>query len=304
MTISSGNFSKLLMPGLYSVWGVKYNDWDKEYPNLVEVTTSKKRYEELVGYSGLGLLSVKAEGAPVTYDTSRQGLVQRSIHNVYSSGFMITREMYDDNQYDSSVLGLKDTKELAKAANQTLETVVANVYNRAQNSSYTFSDGKVLCATDHGNLAGGTWQNRPTNNADLSELAVEQACITIGKWTNDRGMKAKILPQRLVGPVDLQFEMNRLLKTEKQVDTANNTISAIYNMGVFPKGYAVNHYLTDTDAWFIRTDVTDGAILFMRDNVEFANGSDFETENAKFLVRVRFSVTVGDPRTTYGSAGA
>jgi len=302
MSISSASFSKLLWPGLNSIWGDNYNRWPNEYLGLFTKETDSRRYVEDQLVSGLGLLSAKPEGAPIMYDTARQGFTQRYVHSVYASGFVITREMFDDDQY--GVMGKKETLNLNEAAMQTTETVCANVYNRGFNPAYTFADGVEFFSTAHVNVAGGTFQNELTTAADLSEAAVEQACIDIGKWTDDRGLKAALKPVKLCVPVELRFEAERLLKTEYRVDTANNDISAIYHMGMFPQGWSENHYLTDPDAWFIRTDAKDGAKYFERDAYQFSQDNDFETENAKYKVRGRFSAGVTNVKTSFGSPGA
>jgi len=206
--------------------------------------------------------------------------------------------MFEDDLYD--VVGERRARGLAFSMRQTKETIAANVYNRAFNSSYTYADGKELLATDHPNVAGGTWANELTTASDLSEAALEQACIDIMKYTNDRGLKIAVRPKNLIVPVDLWPEATKLLETQYEMGTNNNTISIVYKK--FP--LIVNHYLTDTDAWFLRTDVSDGMKYFERRGDKFDTDNDFDTENAKFKATARYSFGATDPRGLFGSPGA
>jgi phage major head subunit gpT-like protein len=302
--ITTGNFAKALYPGVSAWYGQGYNEHKVEYTDLVDVETSRRAYEEDVGITGLGLAPVKTEGNGISYDTERQAFITRYIHAVYALGFIITREMVEDDLY--AVAGKRKAKGLAFSLRQTKETVVANLYNRAFNSTYVGGDGVELCSLLHPNFAGGTWANEPSTAVDLSEAALEQACIDIMKWTNDRGLKIAMMPQTLVVPVDLVFEAERILKTPSRVGTADNDINALYAMGKFPGGIKANHYLTDTDAWFLRTNTggTQGLKLYQRRKMEFGIDNDFDTENAKFKASERFSVGWTDPRAIYGSPGA
>jgi len=304
MAITTGNFAKALYPGVSAWYGQAYDEHKVEYTDLVDVTTSRRAYEEDVGVTSFGLAPIKSEGNAISYDTERQAFITRYIHAVYALGFVITREMVEDDLY--SMAGKRKAKGLAFSLRQTKETVVANLYNRAFNSSYTGGDGVELCSLLHPNFAGGTWANEPTTDVDLSEAALEQACIDIGKWTNDRGLKISAMPQSLVVPVDLVFEAERILKTPSRVGTADNDINALYAMGKFPQGIKVNHYLTDTDAWFLRTNPggTEGLKMYQRRKMEFALDNDFDTENAKYKATERYSVGWTDPRALYGSTGA
>lgn len=301
--ITSGSFAKALWPGVNAWWGEQYNEHKEQYPDLFTVEKVGERgWVEDVGVSGFGLAKVKNQGGSISYDEMRQSYITRYTHAVYGLGFVITRETYEDSMYD--VVGKRDAKSLAFSVRQTMETVPANVYNRAFNSSYTGGDSKELCATDHPNFSGGTWANELTTAADLSEAALEQACIDIMKWTNDRGLKISVKPQSLIVPPDLVYEAERILKSPYRVGTGDNDINALYSMGKFPKGIKVNHYLTDADAWFIRTDVLNGMKFFLRRAVEFGVDNDFDTENAKYKATVRFSAGWTDPRGLYGSPGA
>lgn len=300
--INTGTFTKALWPGVNAWYGKVYDEFKPEWPDLFDKHTSRRAYEEDVGVTGFGLASVKPEGQPITYDSVSQGFTTRYTHVVYANGFVITEEMVDDDLYD--VIGKARAEALAFSMRSTKETVAANVYNRAFNSSYTFGDGKEMCATDHPNVTGGTWSNELTTAAALSEAALEQACIDLMKFTNDRGLKINVQPQSLIIPVDLLFEAERILKTDGRVGTANNDINALRVMGKFPKGVKVNHYLTSTTAWFIRTNAPNGLKLFERKADSFAADNDFDTSNAKFKASMRFSVGITDPRAIFGTPGA
>lgn len=300
MTITTGSFAKLLWPGLNEIYGKAYKDWTEEYSQFFEVKDSNKAWEEDLFVSSFGLLTRRGEGAPIQYDTEHQGFLTRYTHAEYAGGFKITRNMLEDDQY--SMVGERKAKGLARSEKQTRETVAANVLNRAFNSSYTGGDGLELCSTAHINVAGGTWANELTTAADISEAALEQACIDIGKWTDDRGLKIAAKPMKLIVPVDLDFETNKIMKTEYEVGTANNTVNIVRSR--FPGGVLVSHYLTDTDAWFIKTDVDNGLKFFSRRAPQFETENDWDTDNAKYKVTTRYSVGWSDPRGIYGSPGA
>lgn len=300
MPITSSSFAKALYPGVNAWYGKGYNDYPVEYTDLFDKYTSKRAWEEDVSVSSFGLAQVKGEGAPIAYDTEMQGFIDRYTHVEYGLGFMITRNMVDDDLYD--IVGERKAKGLAKSMRQTKETVAANVYNRAFNSSYTFGDGQQLIDNDHPNVAGGTWSNRPTTYADLSESALEQAVIDIAKFTDDRGLKMSLRIKSLIIPVDLDFEAAKILQTEFEVGTANNTRNIVRSrFGMKP---VINHYLTDTDAWFIRTDADHGMKYFERRADSFDMDNDFDTDNAKFKATGRYSFGASEKRSLYGSQGA
>jgi len=302
MAITSSSFAKLLWPGLNSIYGKAYSEHSVEYTDLFDEFKSSRAYEEDLGVSSFGLASQKGEGNSIAYDEEQQAFLTRYSHVVYGLGFVITREMVEDDQYGQ--VGDRRSRALAFSMRQTKETVGANVYNRAFNSSYVGGDGLEMCSTAHLNYAGGTWANELTTAADLSEAALEQACIDIMKFTNDRGLKISVMPQSLIIPSDLVFEAERILKSPYRVGTADNDINAIKQMGKFPGGIKVNHYLTDSDAWFIRTNVKDGLKCFNRRPMAFAVDNDFDTENAKFKATERYSFGWTDPRAIFGSPGA
>lgn len=299
--INTGSIAKLLWPGLNAVWGKEYVEHPVECRDLFDMETSEKAYEEEVLVPGFGLAPVKAEGASVQYDSTSQGYVSRYTHIAYGLGFIVTREAIDDNQYEKKALG--STRDLAFSFRQTKENVAANVYNRAFNSSYTGGDGKELLATDHP-IQGGTFSNELATPADLSEAALEDICVQIMNAVNDRGLKISLMPRSLIVPTALTFEATRILKSQLQNDTANNAINALRSMGMFPEGVKINHYLTDADAWFVRTNAPRGMKMFSRTAAEFAQDNDFDTSNLKYKGYERYSVGWTDPRGLYGSAGS
>jgi phage major head subunit gpT-like protein len=300
--ITTSHFGKALWPGINAWYGKAYEDYPVEYTDLFDTFKSSKAFEEDVMVSSFGLAPVKEEGAPIQYDSEQQGFISRYSHVTYALGFVITREMFDDDQYD--IVGQRRAQALARSMRQTKETVAANVYNRAFNSSYTGGDGKELCATDHPNVAGGTWSNELTTAADLSEAALEQAVIDMMAWTDDRGLLIAAMPEKLILPPELIFEAERILETPLRVGTADNDVNALKNLGKFRGGVTVNHYLTDADAWFIRTNVANGMKHFERKADSFAEDNDFDTDNAKFKASARYSFGWSDPRGIFGSPGA
>lgn len=299
--VTSSSFAKLLWPGLNAVYGTTYKDYPEEWTQLFEKNKSDRAYEEDLGYSGLGLASVKAEGAPITYDSDRQGFTTRYNHVTYAHGFIITREMYEDNQYQQ--VGARKAGALARSLKRTKEIVGANIFNRAFTAGYTGGDGVVLLSNAHVNVSGGTYSNILATAADLSEAALEQACIDIWAFTDDRGLLIAAKPKSLVIHPSNQFEAKRILGTDGQVYSADNTLNAVKTMGVIPE-VITNHYLTDADAWFIKTDVTDGLKYFERRGDAFEMDNDFDTENAKFKATGRYSFGWSDPRALYGTPGA
>lgn len=300
-TINSGSFAKALWPGVNAWYGKAYSDYPEEYLSLFEKNTSNKAWEEDVGISSFGLAVQKGEGAPISYDTERQGFTTRYQHVVFALGFIITKEAYDDDQYE--IVGKRKANGLARSIRQTKEIVGANVYNRAFNATYVGGDGVSMVNAAHVNVTGGTWSNQIATAADVSEAALEQAAIDIAGFTDDRGLIIAARPESLVIPRQLIYEVRRILGTDGRVGTDNNDLNALKTMGVIPK-VITNHYLTDTDAWFIRTDVKEGLKYFERDADSFDMDNDFDTDNAKYKARSRYSFGWTDPRAIYGSAGA
>lgn len=298
--INTGSFGKALWPGVNKWYGDAYNEFPVEWTDIYEQHKSRKAFEEDISTSMFGLAVQKGEGQSVSYDGAQQGFLDRYTHAVYALGFYITKEMVEDDLYD--VIGKKRAQALAFSIRQTKEVLAANVVNRAFTAGYTFGDGKTLCATDHPNVAGGTYSNKMTTDADISEAALEQACIDIQGYTDDRGKRIAVRPQRLIVPYTLDFEANRILRTEYEVGTNNNTVNVVRSR--FPGGAKINHYLTDTDAWFIITDVKDGMKYFERRGDSFDQDDDFDTDNAKFKAQFRASWGCSDKRSIYGSQGA
>jgi hypothetical protein len=299
MPVNTNTLSKLLWPGINKIWGEAYPDYKPEWSEIFTKYSSDRNWEEDVGMSGFGLLSVKGEGSPITYDTMKQGYTTRYIHTVVGGGFMITREAMEDNLYKTQAD--KKARALAKAEHQTRETYGANILNRAFNSSYTYGDAKELCATDHPNVSGGTFANELSTPAMLSEAAVEDMSIAIWAFTDDRGLKAALKPRKLIIPPAYAYEADRLFNSTGRVGTANNDKNTM--KGFFSDGYVVNHYLTSTTAFFILTDAQDGLKYFERRAAEFKADNDFDTENAKFKVTARYVFGATDPRCIFGSTG-
>ena len=303
--ITTNNFAKDLIPGVKTWFGQKYKEYPIEYLDIFEKMNSTRAFEEEVGVTGFGLAAIKNEGTGIAYDEQEQGFVSRYTHVTYGLGFIITREMYEDGI--AVTVALRRASSLAFSIRQTKEIVGANILNRAFTAAYTMgsnSDGKELCATDHPNKAGGTWRNELSTPADLSESALEQACIDIAGFTTDKGLTIAIRPKALIIPQALEFDAYRILESIGQSGTANNDINALRSSGKFPQGIMVNHYLTDTDAWFIKTDCPDGLKYLERRADSFGTENDFDTENAKFKATFRGSFGWSDPRGIFGSPGA
>jgi hypothetical protein len=299
--INSGSFAKALWPGVNAWYGKSYNDYPVEYTDLFDTYKSNKAFEEDVGISSFGLAVQKPEGAPITYDTERQGFITRYQHVVFALGFIITREVMEDDQYD--IVGQRKANALARSIRQTKEIFGANVYNRAFNAAFTGGDGVSMINASHPNIAGGTWSNQIATAADLSEAALEQAQIDIAAFTDDRGLLIAARPSSLIVPRQLVFEAKRILYSDGRVGTDANDLNALKAMGVIPK-CITNHYLTDPDAWFIRTDVGDGLKYFERRADSFDMDNDFDTDNAKFKAMSRYSFGWTDARAIYASPGA
>lgn len=303
--ITTSNFAKDLVPGVKTWFGRKYKEYPIEYLDIFDKEKSTRAFEEEAGVTGFGLAAVKTEGAGIPYDSQEQAFIARYTHVTYGLGFIITREMYEDGI--AVTVALRRANALAFSIRQTKEILGANVLNRAFNSSYTMgtnSDGVELCSDSHPNKSGGTWSNELATPADLSEAALEQACIDIAAFTTDRGLTIAIMPQKLIIPPDLEFDAFRILESLGQSGTANNDINALRASKKFPKGIAVNHYLTDTDAWFIKTNCPDGLKYMERRADSFGTEHDFDTENAKFKATFRGSFGWSDPRGIFGSPGA
>jgi len=304
MAISRAQLLKELLPGLNALFGLEYAKYGEEHAEIFETESSDRSFEEETKLSGFSAAPVKNEGAAIEYDNAQEAWTARYTHETIAMGFSITEEAIEDNLYDS--LSARYTKALARAMAYTKQVKSAAILNQAFTGSGnpTYGDGKVLCATDHPLVSGGTNSNRPTVAADLNETSLEAAVIQIAGWTDERGLLIAAKPRKLVIPPNLQFVATRLLDTEGRVGTADNDINAIRNNGSIPEGYTVNHYLTDTDAWFLMTDVPNGLKHFVRTPMSTSMDADFDTGNSRYKARERYSFGVSDPLGIFGSPGA
>jgi len=299
--ITTGNHPKALWPGVKAWWGRQYNEHPLECKELFDWDTSTQSYEEDVEVTGFGLAPVKSEGQAITFDSETQGVLNRAIHVAYALGYNVTYEELQDNLYET--VSKRRATANAFSMRQTKETVAAQVYNRAFNSSFTFGDGQQIIDTDHPTV-DGTQSNRITTNADLSETALEDLTIQIMLAKNSRGLKISLMPQKLfVHPNDF-YNANRILKSVLQNDSGENAVNVLRATNAIPGGIAVNHYFTDTDAWFIRTNAPRGMIAYQRHEIDFDQDNDFDTKNARSAAYERYSFSIGDFRGLWGSAGA
>jgi len=304
MAISRAQLLKELLPGLNALFGMEYAKYGEEHAEIYETESSDRSFEEETKLSGFSAAPVKNEGAAIEYDNAQEAWTARYTHETIAMGFSITEEAIEDNLYDS--LSARYTKALARAMAYTKQVKASTILNQAFTGSGnpTYGDGKVLCATDHPLVGGGSNSNRPAVAADLNETSLEAAVIQIAGWTDERGLLIAAKPRKLVIPPNLQFVATRLLETEGRVGTADNDINAIRNNGSIPEGYTVNHYLTDTDAWFLMTDVPNGLKHFVRTPMSTSMDADFDTGNSRYKARERYSFGVSDPLGIYGSPGA
>lgn len=305
-TINTSSFAKALWPGLNKIWGDTYSQYPEEYMYFTSKVDSDKQREEYLGFSGLGLAAKKPEGSGTKFDSMEQGFVQSVLNVSFGLGFIITREARDDNQYVE--VAAARTKELARSARITKETVGANMLNRGFNSAFTGADGVELFSDAHVTKAGLTFSNELATPADLSEAAIEQADIDISLFTDERNKRIAVTSQRLIVPPQLKYEACRILDSKLQNDTANNAINALEYKNIIEMGFDVNHYLTDEDAWFIITDITTkqdkGLIYQERIADEFASDNEFTTDNAQFKYYGRYAFDWIDPRGAFASPGA
>ena len=301
--ITTGNHPKALWPGVKTWYGRQYNEHKEEFPDLYDMDTSGKAYEELVELTGFGLAPVKHQGRGVTYDSETQGTISRLTHVVYGLGYIVTEEELEDNLY--MIVSKRRARALAFSLRQTKENVAANPYNRAWNSSYVGGDGVELISTSHPTKSGNQ-SNQLTIGADICESAGEDLIIQIMGATNSRGLKINLMPQSLHVHRSDWFEANRIYKSVLQNDTANNAVNVLKTLNAFPKGIKVNHYFSDADAWFIRTNTpsSTGMVGLIRRPMKFTRDNDFDTGNAKAKATERYVFGWGDWRGLYGSPGA
>ena len=302
MAISRAQLLKELLPGLNALFGMEYEKYGEEHAEIYETETSERSFEEETKLSGFGAAPVKNEGAAIAYDNAQEAFTARYNHETISMGFSITEEAIEDNLYDS--LSARYTKALARAMAYTKQVKAAAILNSAFDPAVTYGDGVELCSTAHPLVSGGTNSNEPATGADLNETSLEASVIQIAGWTDERGLLIASRPTKLVVPPDLQFVATRLLETELRVNTADNDINALRSMGSIPEGYTVNHYLTDTNAWFLMTDIPNGLKHFVRTPMQTSMDADFDTGNSRYKARERYSFGVSDPLGIFGSPGA
>jgi hypothetical protein len=302
MAISRAQLLKELLPGLNALFGMEYARYGEEHKEIYETETSERSFEEETKLSGFSAAPVKNEGSAIAYDNAQEAWTARYNHETIAMGFSITEEAVEDNLYDS--LSARYTKSLARAMAYTKQVKGAYVLNNAFTGGPTYGDGQVLCSTAHPLVSGGTNSNRPTVGADLNETSLENAVIQIAAWTDERGLLIAAKPKKLVVPPALQFVATRLLETSLRVGTTDNDINALKNNGSIPEGYTVNHFLTDTNGWFLLTDVPNGLKHFTRMPLANSMDGDFDTGNVRYKSRERYSFGVSDPLGIFGSPGS
>ena len=301
MAISRSQLAKELEPGLNALFGLEYKRYENQHTEIFDTENSDRAFEEEVMLSGFGNAQVKGEGQGVSYDSAQETFTSRYTHDTIALAFSITEEAIEDNLYDR--LASRYTKALARSMANTKQVKAANVLNNAFDSSFAGGDGKELCATDHPTIAG-TFSNELATSADLNETSLEQSLIDIAAFTDERGLKIAARGLKLIIPSELQFTAERLMKSQGRVGTADNDINAINSMGMIPQGYVVNNFLTDTDAFFIKTDVPNGLKHFVRSPINTKMEGDFDTGNVRYKARERYSFGFSDPRGIFGSPGA
>jgi len=304
MAISRAQLLKELLPGLNALFGLEYKRYGEEHKEIYETETSERSFEEETKLSGFSAAPVKNEGTAIAYDNAQEAWTARYNHQTIALGFSLTEEAVEDNLYDT--LSARYTKALARAMAYTKQVKAAAVLNNGFNTSgsYNGGDGVSLFNTAHPLVSGGTNSNTQSTATDLNETALENAVIQISLWTDERGLLIAAKPRKLVIPPQLQFVATRLLETELRVGTADNDINAIKNNGAIPEGYAINHWLTDPDAWFLTTDVPNGMKHFVRTPLSTSMDGDFDTGNVRYKARERYSFGWSDPLGMYGSQGA
>jgi len=302
MAISRAQLLKELLPGLNALFGLEYARYGEEHKEIYEIESSERSFEEETKLSGFAAAAVKSEGSAIQYEAGQEAWTARYNHETIALGFSLTEEAVEDNLYDS--LSARYTKALARAMAYTKQVKAAAVLNNGFNSAYTGGDGVGLFSSAHPLVSGGTNSNIPSTPADLNETSLEAAVIQIAAWTDERGLLIAAKPKKLIVPPALQFVATRLLETEQRVGTTDNDINAIKNNGAIPEGYAINHFLTDTNAWFLTTDVPNGLKHFVRQSLVTSSDTDFDTGNMRYKARERYSFGWSDPLGMYGSSGS
>ena len=302
MAISRAQLLKELLPGLNALFGLEYAKYGEEHKEIYEQETSERSFEEETKLSGFGAAPVKTEGAAVEFDNAQEAFTARYSHETIAMGFAVTEEAMEDNLYDS--LSSRYTKALARAMAYTKQVKAAATLNNGFNSAFTGGDGQPLFSTAHPLVSGGTNSTRPSTGADLNETSLEDSVIQIAAWVDERGLLIASQPRKLIIPPALQFVATRLLETQGRVGTADNDINALVNNGSIPEGYSVNHYLTDTNAWFLTTDIPNGLKHFVRSPMATSMDGDFDTGNVRYKARERYSFGFSDPLGMFGSPGS
>ena len=302
MAISRSQLLKELLPGLNALFGMEYAKYGEEHKEIYETETSERSFEEETKLSGFSTAPVKAEGSAISYDNAQEAWSTRYTHETIALGFSITEEAVEDNLYDS--LSARYTKALARAMAYTKQVKAAATLNNGFSGSYTGGDGVSLFSTSHPLVGGGVNSNTPSTQVDLNETSLEAAVIQIAGWTDERGLLIAAKPRKLIVPPSLMFVAKRLLDTDLRVATADNDINALKSMGSIPEGTSVNHFLTDTNAWFIKTDVPNGLKHFVRSPMNTSMDGDFDTGNVRYKARERYSFGWTDPLGMWGSSGS
>ena len=302
MAISRAQLLKELLPGLNALFGLEYARYGEEHKEIYETEKSERSFEEETKLAGFGAAPVKNEGSAIAYDNAQEAFTARYNHETIALGFSITEEAVEDNLYDS--LSARYTKALARGMAYTKQVKAASVINNGFSSSYLGGDGVALFSTAHPLVNGGTNSNRPTTGADLNETSLEAAVIQIAGWTDEKGLLIAAKPRKLVIPVNLMFVATRLLETSLRVGTTDNDINALKNNGSIPEGYTVNHFLTDTNGWYLTTDVPNGMKHFERMALSNSMDGDFDTGNVRYKARERYSFGWSDPLGMFGSPGS
>ena len=302
MAITRSQLLKELEPGLNALFGMEYDRYDNQHKEIFDEESSERAFEEEFMLSGFGQAPVKGEGSAVSYDSAGEAFTARYTHETIALAFAITEEAVEDNLYDK--LSARYTRALARSMSNTKQVKGAAVLNNSFSSSYVGGDGVSLINSAHPTTGGGTWSNQTATAADLNETSLEQALIDISLFIDERGLKIALRGMKLIIPPALQFTAERLLKSEQRTSTADNDINAIKSGGYLPQGFAINHFLTDVNAWFVKTDAPNGMKHFVRSPLKTALEGDFETGNVRYKARERYSFGWSDPRAMYGSPGS
>jgi hypothetical protein len=303
MAITRSQLVKELEPGLNALFGLEYKRYENEHEEIFSIETSDRAFEEEVMLTGFGSAPVKTEGAGVQYDTALESFTARYTHETVAMAFALTEEAVEDNLYDR--LSGRYTKAMARSMSFTKQVKAASVLNNGfTGGNYAGGDGVALFSTAHPTALSSNYANTPAVPADLNETSLEQALIDIAAFIDERGLKVALTGRKMIVPKELQFTAERLMKSTLRTSTADNDVNAIKSMGMLPEGYAVNHYLTDVNAWFIITDAPNGLKMFERSPIKTAFEGDFDTGNVRYKARERYSFGWSDPRGAYGSPGA